>query len=336
MKILIHSSLFFPSTGGMETFAFTMAHEFVNTGHLVKVVTETSVEEADCFPFEVYRSPDHKTIVKLMDWCDVCLCNAISLKFMLPLLRWRKKMVVSHQTWYQSARIKLPQDYLKLFLTHFVKNVAISKEIANSIPGKSTIIPNPYQDHLFQKHPESIRDKDLVFLGRLVSDKGADMLLQALVLLKKEGLSPSCTIIGEGPEKESLINFVCRNDLKSQVTFTGKKSGLSLVALLNQHKIMVIPSRWNEPFGIVALEGIACGCVIVGSEGGGLKEAIGPCGVTFPNGDVKTLADRLKYLLSDKEIQEKFRENAPYHLERHQQKEIAAQYLKVFEEITNV
>ena len=36
-------------------------------------------------------------------------------------------------------------------------------------------------------------------------------------------------------------------------------------------------------FGVVALEGIACGCVIVGSEGGGLEEAIGPCGVTFPN-----------------------------------------------------
>ncbi len=42
--------------------------------------------------------------------------------------------------------------------------------------------------------------------------------------------------------------------------------------------------------GIVALEGIACGCVVIGSQGGGLKDAIGNCGLTYPNGDVAALA----------------------------------------------
>ena len=43
--------------------------------------------------------------------------------------------------------------------------------------------------------------------------------------------------------------------------------GAALAALLNQCRILVVPSLWAEPFGIVALEGIACGCVVVGSAG---------------------------------------------------------------------
>ena len=59
--------------------------------------------------------------------------------------------------------------------------------------------------------------------------------------------------------------------LERQVEFTGVLQGETLVRTLNAHRIMVVPSRTPEPFGVVALEGIACGCVVVGSEGGGLS-----------------------------------------------------------------
>jgi glycosyltransferase involved in cell wall biosynthesis len=52
------------------------------------------------------------------------------------------------------------------------------------------------------------------------------------------------------------------------VDFVGTKTDHELVKLLNTHQIMVVPSLWNEPFGLVALEGVACGCVLsVPSEG---------------------------------------------------------------------
>jgi glycogen synthase len=86
--------------------------------------------------------------------------------------------------------------------------------------------------------------------------------------------------------------------LEDRVEFAGVKRGEELALLLNQHRVMVVPSRWEEPYGIVALEGLACGCLVVGSERGGLKDAIGPGGLTFPNGDVAVLAEILEKSLT--------------------------------------
>ena len=49
-----------------------------------------------------------------------------------------------------------------------------------------------------------------------------------------------------------------------------------LVNQLNQSEILVVPSLWSEPFGIVALEGLACGCALLASDAGGLPDAVGP------------------------------------------------------------
>ena len=102
------------------------------------------------------------------------------------------------------------------------------------------------------------------------------------------------------------------------------------------HQIMVVPSRWLEPFGIVALEGIACGCVVVGSAGGGLKDAIGPCGVTFPNGDIQTLTQKIADLLLNPYKLATYKAKAELHLLPHKRLAVAEAYLKVFEQAINL
>ena len=102
------------------------------------------------------------------------------------------------------------------------------------------------------------------------------------------------------------------------------------MTLLQEHKILVIPSRYDEPFGVVALEGIACGCVAVGSVGGGLPEAIGPCGLTFPNGDAAALAQALEQLLRQPNEQRRLVANAPQHLAKFHPATIAEAYLALF------
>jgi glycosyltransferase involved in cell wall biosynthesis len=119
--------------------------------------------------------------------------------------------------------------------------------------------------------------------------------------------------------------------LTHSVTFAGAQTGTQLAATLNAHKILVVPSLWQEPFGVVALEGCACGCVVVGSEGGGLPEAIGPCGVTFPNGDSQALAVRIDELCSSPALLADFRAGARAHLASHSPHAIAAAYLQLFE-----
>ena len=117
------------------------------------------------------------------------------------------------------------------------------------------------------------------------------------------------------------------------MTFAGQKVGRELVELMNHHEVIVIPSRWPEPFGIVALEGIACGCIAVGSEQGGLSEAIGNCGLTFRNGDSEELATRLAELLRDSTTREKFRTAVPLHLERFRAQAVAQRYLALLREL---
>jgi glycosyltransferase involved in cell wall biosynthesis len=185
---------------------------------------------------------------------------------------------------------------------------------------------------LFKLIPDQSRTKELVFLGRLVSVKGVDLLLKALKSLKERGLIPQLTIIGSGSEEDQLKQQVKDFELTSQVTFMGAKVGDELVRILNQHQIMVVPTLEPEPFGVVALEGIACGCVIVGSEGGGLKDAIADCGMTFPNGNVERLTECLFDLLTHPEKLSIYRNNAPSHLPRHTSEAVAKAYLKVLEE----
>jgi len=111
------------------------------------------------------------------------------------------------------------------------------------------------------------------------------------------------------------------------------QTGETLVRTLNAHEIMVVPSRLAEPFGVVALEGIACGCALIGSERGGLADAIGPCGIVFPNGDATALAQGLKRLLLDGELRRTLRSHAPPHLARHTPAQIAEEYLTVFRRV---
>ena len=196
----------------------------------------------------------------------------------------------------------------------------------------SEVIPNPYDDTAFVEDIHSSRERDLVFVGRLVSDKGVDLLLEALALLRERGLEPALTIVGGGPEESALKARVDELKLAGQVCFAGVRRGADLTAVLNRHRILVVPSRWNEPFGIVALEGMACGCVVVGSEGGGLPEAIGPGGVTFPNGDVAALAERLAMLLTHPEQLAHYQSAGRAHLARHRPDAVATAYLHVLEQ----
>ena len=337
MKILISSTYFYPSLGGSETNAEILAREFVKLDHQVKLTTQTPGTSCDAngkpFPFEVIRQPNPHQLLGLMRWCDVCLQNGIILKQLWALWLTKTPWVIRHQTW-----ILRPQEnttwltQLKLLSIKLATSISISKTIAQHLHHPSTIIPNPYRDEQFRLMPEIERTKEFVFLGRLVSDKGVDLLLQAVANLKAFELLPKVTLIGSGKEEESLHQQAKALDIEAQVTFVGPKVGDELVALLNQHYILVVPSRWHEPFGVVALEGIACGCVVVGSEGGGLKDAIGNCGVTVPNGDVDALTQTLAHLLQYPDEQTPYRQNAAIHLAKHRKEAVARDYLRVLEE----
>ena len=332
MKILVYTPAFLPKIGGLELNTAHLADEFRRAGHEVTVVTTTPGGTPD-LGYRVVRNPSAGGLLRWTRWCDVFYQANVSLHGLWPLLLIRRPWVVSHHSWYCRTDGRIAwQDRLKRWLLRFADvSIAVSRKVADDLPTPSVVIPNAYRDELFRRLEGCERSEDLVFLGRLVSDKGVDILLDALARLAGEGLRPRLAVIGGGPEAIALRQQAARLGLAGQVRFLGVRTGEDLVEILNRHRILVVPSRYNEPFGIVALEGIACGCVAVGSEGGGLKEAIGPCGETFRNGDAADLARVLGRLLRHPEQAAEHLRHAEAHLALHSSARVSAAYLREIE-----
>jgi glycosyltransferase involved in cell wall biosynthesis len=335
VKILISSHAFAPSIGGIETVSELLAGEFVRLGHEVSLLTQTPATEPGSFTYPVIRQPSVSELCRALSWSDLFWQNNLSLRTLWPVTIMRRPVVITHQGSYcrKPSGLDIHQRLKHASANHY-QSVAISKAVADCFQTRSVVIPNPYNSELFHLSADSIeRDRDLIFLGRLVSEKGIDLLLRSLGKLKARQLSPCLTIVGGGPEQAHLEEMTVELGLGEQVTFAGPLQGATLADMLQCHKILVVPSRYDEPFGVVALEGIASGCVVVGSNRGGLPEAIGPCGVTFANGDVEALTKKLAGLLLRPETCERLRANAPAHLDNFRVETVAQKYLALFQDV---
>lgn len=334
MKILFSSYLFDPSVGGIETVSKILAGKFAAAGNDVHVITQSPGGAIAGANFKLTRGPSVTEIFRLLRWCDIFFQNNISLRSLVPALLLQKPTVVVHQTWLQNVHGGIGwQNQVKQMLLRFVTNVAISISVADRLSTDSIVIGNPYDETVFRLIPNIVRDKTIVFVGRLVSDKGVDLLPRALEILRRDGLPVDLTIVGSGPEETNLRKLAAELGVDQQVIFAGQKSGPPLAEILNRHRALAVPSRWAEPFGIVALEGTACGCVVVGSQDGGLKEAIGPCGLTFENGNVAALAAQLKRLINEPETRATLSQRTSEHLSKFQSDAVTAAYLGLMNKV---
>jgi glycosyltransferase involved in cell wall biosynthesis len=336
--VLLYTHVFHPSVGGSETAAWLLAEGLTKRGLEVVVVTRTpSGDNSQTYPFRVVRCPAILELLSLVRWAEVVLHSNISLRCYLPLLIHRRPWIVIHHSRITRADGSIGwRDRLKLRLIRSAQNLAVSEAMVRYLGTPCQVIYNPYDDATFRHHPDVPRTKDLVFLGRLVPDKGADVLLTSLARLCGRGLKPSLTIVGDGPESGKLNTLAQQLGVAAQVTFAGTLKDAALARLLNAHRVMVVPSQLEEPFGLVSLEGMACGCVVVGSRAGGLPEAIGPAGPSFPKGDADALASVLQRLLGDPALMERYCQLGQRHLPRFQRQTIIDSYLAVIEQAVAV
>jgi glycogen synthase len=332
VKILIWAPAFPPSLGGTQQVTLMLAREWAALGHEVRVLTATPAAGPDRYPFRVVRRPGAPALLRAYLWCDVYHQAGLSLRGAWPLLLARRPCVVTYHMWLAPPGPLRWRDRLKVAVGRRTTGFAISRAMAAHLPFPTRVMPNPYDDEVFRPIPGVPRDRDLVFAGRLVEHKGVGVLLDALALLRGAGRHPSLTVVGDGPDAPALRARAERLGLGAQVSFAGEQAPAAVARELNRHRVLVVPSLWPEPFGIVALEGIACGCVAVGSESGGLAEAVGPCGVTVPNGDAPALAAALAELLGDEERMARHRAAAPAHLARHRRRAVAEAYLRAMDE----
>ncbi|MVN92775.1 glycosyltransferase family 4 protein [Mucilaginibacter aquatilis] len=340
MKILFLSYKFYPDVGGIETMSDVVCNALHARGYEIKVVTTSAANAAtQNRDYPVIRNPSKMQLLKLHFWADLVFENNPSLNLSWPNLLSGKPLVVALHTWI--ARVdgqKGIQDKLKQFWLKKAESViACSKAIALACHPGATVIPNPYNDDLFKVKPEIRRDKKFVFLGRLVSDKGAIIALKAFhgFITKSGDTNATLTIIGQGPELESLQREAQNLQIDGKVFFEGTKKGEALVDTLNQHQYMLIPSVWEEPFGLVALEGMACGCIPVASNSGGLSEAVGKGGILFEKGNVDDLVAKLLNLENDQQLKQTLLQNGVEHLNLHKQAYVMDKYVHAINQALN-
>lgn len=328
MKILFCSVPFRPSIGGIETVSELLAERFQRAGHEVVLVTRTPSAELDRAPYRIARHPGAAELFRLVQWSDLVFHNNISLRFAWPQLMLRRPWVVAHHTW-------IPFDgaagRVKRWVLSRATNLAASDALAASLPVACEVVPNPYADDRFHGAAAGVRDRQLVFVGRLVSDKGVDVLVRALGLLARRGRRVGLSVVGEGPEMPALEALALELGVADRIDFMGRRTGDELAQILRRHQVMVVPSVWQEPFGVVCLEAMACGCVPVAARSGGLPDAVGRAGVVVERADPRALAHALEELVDNEALLQRYRDLAPAHLARHTRERVSEAYLQVLE-----
>ncbi len=145
----------------------------------------------------------------------------------------------------------------------------------------------------------------VVFAGRIVRPKGVGVLIRAAREVDAEFV-----LCGDGRELDSMRALAGRLGVADRVSFTGWLSGEDLAQQLADASIVVMPSLWPEPFGLVGIEAFAAGRPAVASATGGIGDWLehGVSGLQVPPGDAKALALALTEMLRDPERQQEMGE----------------------------
>lgn len=115
------------------------------------------------------------------------------------------------------------------------------------------------------------RDEKVIFIGRLSSEKGPHTLMKAWKIWGEN--APNLEIIGYGGDEINLRNYKKDNVLKN-ITFSGKLSYAQVEKKIEKSKLLIIPSEWYEPFGLVIIEALSKGTPVAASDIGALPELI--------------------------------------------------------------
>ena len=132
-------------------------------------------------------------------------------------------------------------------------------------------------------------DVDLLFVGQLIRGKGVQLLLQALARMKAQR---TLDIVGTGNMEPKLKALAAELGVGDRVRFRGfQKNPLDW---MRAAKCVVVPSFWQEPYGLVAAEAVALGRKVVAFAVGGLPEACGGKATLIAPGDIAALAQALE------------------------------------------
>lgn len=165
--------------------------------------------------------------------------------------------------------------------------------ISKVVPNSHGITNKEIKRRMGQIKNKIKSDKDKIrflYVGRFDRLKGVNLLCKAFQICSKENSNIMLDLIGEGNLYLDLRKQYAGNP---QINFHGYKSGAEKEKFFSDCDVVVVPSVWQEPFGIVIVESFSFGKPVIATKVGGIPEIIedGVTGFLIPLGDIKALTD---------------------------------------------
>ena len=218
------------------------------------------------------------------------------------------------------------KDFHQLDLRHLIMNSGTLKQtyIKNGFLAESiSVIPRGIKADLIipvqrlnEAQPVRRNPIKLLFVGRIVPEKGPDVAINAVEILKNRHgeHSVKLDLIGDGSEKYilSLKNAITKLKLENDVNFKGKLGRSTVLDLYLDYDALLFPYRWEEPFGGTVLEAMARGLPVIISNHGGPLDMVcdGENGLLVPVDKPTELADAVERLVQDPALADKLRRAA--------------------------
>jgi glycosyltransferase involved in cell wall biosynthesis len=190
---------------------------------------------------------------------------------------------------------------MRAFDTMVTTSSAMKERLEAEGLGPIRIIPNGCEER--RARPPLGSEPQLAYAGRLSAEKGVDTLLRAFERLLEQIPGARLVIVGDGPRRDSLQELARQLEIADEVEFTGSLPTTEMERRLETAWVQAVPSKWDEPFGMVAIEAMMRGTAVLASNGGGLREIVrnGETGLLVAPDDVEAWASALTRLLSDRD-----------------------------------
>ena len=175
------------------------------------------------------------------------------------------------------------------------------------------------------------------YIGRLVPEKGVDILLRALAGLEGEW---RLRVVGGGPARDALAALAHTLDISERVVFIGQLPSADLPAEYHRIDALALPSltrpNWKEQFGRVLVEAMASGVPVIGSDSGAIPAVIGAAGLVVAEGDADALTKALRRLREEPALRADLIEKGRARfMARFTHERIAAATVEVYRELMN-
>jgi glycogen(starch) synthase len=299
------------------------------------------VELGDRFDFDLVHGHD---------WLVAAACDHLSRRFRAPLVTTIHATEYGrHQGWVEEH----PQSYIhgvERWIVNRSDRVVVCSyymreqiaDIFGADERRIEVIWNGIDpDDLAAEDPDGLRelrsrfaapDEKLVLLiGRLVYEKGFQDALEAMPMLVQRQPGTRFLVAGSGTHEQELRRQAEEAGLMDHGTFLGWIGDDVLHSLYRIADLTIVPSIY-EPFGLVALEAMASGCICIAADTGGLREVVphDEAGLRFPPRDPEAIADVAERVLTDDELARRLVAEAHEHVRRFDWDDVAERTAAVY------